>query len=266
MYKRSNKLLFFALFFALTSCVYAKDNVKPVKNTVQASFGVAKGAITDMFYKANAMYEYGEYNKAIYEYKKIIDKGWVSGPIFYNLGNCYFKEAKLGKAILNYEKAKRLIPRDSDLESNYKYVKSLVKGGVGEKKTGFINRLFAFFTIDELAILLSVLYLVIFCIIIASLYIGWIKRYRLFLIIAILIVFMAVFVAMQGKISDVGNEAVVVKERTDARFEPFDRATAHFTLYEGAKIKLLSSGGKWCKIMRWDGKRGWVKKEDIEIF
>ena len=220
----------------------------------------------EMFYKANAMYERSEYNKSILLYKKIIDKGWVSGPIFYNLGNCYFKEGRLGRAILNYEKARRFIPRDSDLESNYKYAKSLIKGGVGREKKNFADKLFADFTIDELAVLLSALYIAILLVVIMSLYIRLIKRYRVFLISIFVVVFITAFAAMHNKVSSLGKEAVVIKENTDVRFEPFNHATVFFTLYEGTKIKVLSSDGDWCKIKRWDNKAGWVKKEDIEVF
>ena len=266
MCMRSNKILVLVLFLVLTAYVYAKDNAKSAGNSFYSSSGASTDDIRNMFYKANAMYEYAEYNKAVSQYKKIIDKGWVSGPLFYNLGNCYFKEGKLGEAILNYERAKRFIPRDSDLESNYKYVKSLVKGNPGEEKEGFINRLFVSFTIDETAILLSVLYLMVLIIMIASLYIGLIRRYRLLLISIILFVFAAASIAMHNKVLKIKHEAIVVKENTDARFEPFERATAHFTLYEGTKVKVLSSEDNWCKIKRWDGKTGWVKKKDIEIF
>ena len=266
MRMRSNKLLVFVLFLALTPHVYAKDNTKSARDAFRVSSGCGTGDIRDMFYKANAMYEYSEYNKAVSQYKKIIDEGWVNGSLFYNLGNCYFKEGKLGKAILNYEKARRFIPRDSDLESNYKYVKSLIKGGAGREKENFIDRLFAPFTIDEAAILLSVLYLAVLFIAIAGLYIKPIRRYRLFSMSILAIVFIMASIAMYGKRSKLGKEAIVIKENTDVRFEPFGRATVYFNLYEGAKVKVLSSQKNWCRIKRWDGKAGWVKKKDIEIF
>jgi len=47
-------------------------------------------------------------------------------------------------------------------------------------------------------------------------------------------------------------------------FEPQDDSTIHFTLTEGAKIRILKREGRWYKIDRLDGKRGWVPKEFIE--
>ena len=77
------------------------------------------------FYEANFAYKEGEYAKAILVYEEVLQDGLESGSLYYNLGNSYFKDEKLGKAILNYERAKLFMPRDGDLVSNYQYARSL---------------------------------------------------------------------------------------------------------------------------------------------
>ncbi len=227
-------------------------------------------SIKGIFYKANAIYSRAEYSKAISEYNKIIDKGWVSGAVFYNLGNCYFKEGKLGKAILNYDKARRIIPRDSDLESNYKYARSLIKGGSGKSVSSwlmsFVNWMFGSFTINELSVILSCIYLAVILIIILSLYYGLIRRYKTTVITVLIVVFIIAFIETRSKISIVGREGVVIVKKADVKFEPFVRATTYLTLYEGTEVKVLSCEGKWSKVKRWDGKTGWVEKNAIENF
>ena len=255
LYKTKHKITFLTLlFFAVSFYVFAnkKDDLKTI------------------FYTAGAMYEYGEYDKAIKEYNKIIEKGFESGAIYYNLGNCYFKKGKLGKALLNYEKAKRLIPRDSDLESNYKYARSLVKGGFIKDKRSwlirFTDKVFKNFTINELSILLSCLYIIILAVIILSLYVRLIRKYRLAIIAVVIFVFLLALLSFSYKVSLLGKEAIVVKENTDAKFEPLKSATSYFTLYEGMKAAVVKRQGGWCKIKRVDGKTGWVKMNAIEIF
>ena len=38
-----------------------------------------------------------------------------SGRLFYNLGNAYFKAGELGRTVLNYNRAQKLMPYDKDV-------------------------------------------------------------------------------------------------------------------------------------------------------
>ena len=111
----------------------------------------------DSFVSANSLYAQGEVDQAVEMYKKILDQGYVSGNIFYNLGNCYYKLDKNGYAIYYYKRALQLIPRDSDLLANYRYVTSLLIKTSSMQTTFFVvtffNRLENFFTINEISIL-----------------------------------------------------------------------------------------------------------------
>ena len=225
--------------------------------------------LQDIFSQANLFYEEKEYDKAIAEYKKILEKKVESGNLYYNLGNCYFKKGQLGKAILNYEKALRLIPRDRDLEANYKYACSLIRGNIPRSRRGFtfyINNLFKWFTIDELTIFSSFIYLCILAVIIGSLYIKWIKRYRGLILVFLGGIFIFILWGINRKVSLIQKEAIVIAEKVEVKFEPLEHATTYFTAYEGMKLRVMASGDGWQKVKRADGKKGWVRKERIEIF
>ena len=114
------------------------------------------------FYQANTYYSMEKYNKAIEAYEEALNSGFESGNLYYNLANSYFKNGRLGEAILNYEKAMRLIPRDSDLKLNYEYAKSFIKGGIMESKARWyriiFDRMFSLVTVDGLAFSLAVVF------------------------------------------------------------------------------------------------------------
>jgi tetratricopeptide (TPR) repeat protein len=226
--------------------------------------------IRSEFYQANLYYAAGKYSKAIEVYEDIIRQGWESGNLYYNLGNSYFKNGQLGRAILNYEKAMRLIPLDRDLESNYRYACSLIKIKVSEtKKFGimrFIDKIFAYFTINWLAVFLSVIYIGILLILLASLYIYRLRKWRSLATVVLLVVFGLAFVALYRKASTVGRQAVVIAKKAEARFEPFEKATVYFTFYEGMKADVLLRRGRWCKVRRSDGKVAWIKKDSVDFF
>ncbi len=82
---------------------------------------------TARFTRANLAYEAGDYAHAIDEYTAVVDAGVAVPDLFYNLGNAHFKQADLGRAILWYERARRLAPRDPDLRENLELTRSLVR-------------------------------------------------------------------------------------------------------------------------------------------
>jgi tetratricopeptide (TPR) repeat protein len=222
------------------------------------------------FYHANTYYSEGEYDKAIEAYNQALNSGFESGNFYYNLANSYFKKGQLGEAILNYEKAMRLIPRDSDLRSTYEYARSLIKGGALEtKEQGYrivLDKIFSLFTIDGLAFSLALLFTGILLAILLSMYTPAIRKYRVGTLAVLIFVSTLFSIVLFEKASKVGKEAIIVVKNTDAKFEPFDSATTHFTLYEGSKVAIVSPKGSWYKIERSDGKTGWVKNSDLGVF
>lgn len=221
-----------------------------------------------LFYRGNDLYAEGKYSEAIEEYSRIVEEGYENGGLYYNLGNSYFKIGDIGRAILNYERAKRLIPRDADLESNYRHARSLVEGQTYTPNYNFVMRfirnMFSQFTINEITLLLSIIFVIVTVILIAAVYIG--PKRNLIITIAILgLVFVVGVIALNQKSGAIGKESVVVTESTEAKFEPFDRATTHFTLYEGMKVNKIIDKEDWYKIKRLDGKAGWIKKTSLEV-
>ncbi|MCR4319495.1 MAG: hypothetical protein NUV74_04045, partial [Candidatus Brocadiaceae bacterium] len=62
--------------------------------------------------------------EAASQYETILTHGFEHGQIYYNLGNTYYRKGELGRAILNYRKAQRLIPRNADLNANLRLAKN----------------------------------------------------------------------------------------------------------------------------------------------
>lgn len=48
----------------------------------------------------------------------LVKEGLVSYKLFYNLGNAYYKNNQIGKAIYNYELAHKLMPNNEDIKTN----------------------------------------------------------------------------------------------------------------------------------------------------
>lgn len=67
---------------------------------------------------ANRLYEAGHYEEASKIYTQLIAQDVQSSAVYFNLGNTYYQQGDLGRAILNYQRAVQLDPRDKDIQSN----------------------------------------------------------------------------------------------------------------------------------------------------
>jgi tetratricopeptide (TPR) repeat protein len=220
------------------------------------------------FYHANALYKDGQYADAAKEYEQVVQSGLESGNLYFNLGNAYFKAGEKGKAILNYERARRLIPRDPDLEANLAYTQSLAGIDVCvpvlwqrvafplAHRTSTSQLMWA--TSGFYTLLLAGL----------AVYRLWPRRPRWLVYasttLAVLVLVATTSLGQQVLSDDWQHAAVVVGGDTAARFEPADTGTVHFSLKEGSLVRVLDTRPGWVQIARCDGLRGWVERTNVE--
>lgn len=70
------------------------------------------------FEQANRQFQAGEFAAAAAGYEQLLAAGGPRAAVFYNLGNSYQRLGQYGPAILAYERARLLTPRDPDLLAN----------------------------------------------------------------------------------------------------------------------------------------------------
>jgi tetratricopeptide (TPR) repeat protein len=253
------------------------------------------GALSKFTAAAEA-YKAEDYDKAAAAYEEILRGGKESGALYYNLGNSYFKKGSLGKAVLNYERARRLIPRDGDLDFNLEYARQLAptptEGGVGVPTpdvsgrdggiepassqsvilTGEVSpRLWRGgqrirnWTDRELAWALCGLALLLAAAHVSSLYGRWPRRSRRGVAGSLCVLWLLCTGGFVAKLSAETDLAVAVAG-TEAKFEPREDATTHFRVTQGTQAKILQVEDSWAKIRRADGKAGWVPEKVFERF
>jgi len=220
------------------------------------------------FVAAGIAYKEGRYDGAIKRYNKILEGNWVSGPLYYNLGNSYFKRKNVGHAVLNYHRAKKYIPRDSDLNYNDRYVRNKIEQQDIGSGQSFFDRAYRThiqsYTIDELVMILFCIILLSGILFLISLSVHWPRSATGGIIIVLILSLFVYSASLIAKVRIEHNIAIVMTE-TDAFFEPRTDSTVHFTLSEGIQARILKTQGTWVKIERLDGKIGWVDRDVLEI-
>ena len=68
-----------------------------------------------VFLEANKALIAENYNDAIDKYESILNNGYESTELYYNLGNAYYRAEYIGKSIWAYSNALEISPRNSDI-------------------------------------------------------------------------------------------------------------------------------------------------------
>jgi hypothetical protein len=228
----------------------------------------------DLFEQGNRHFQSQNYSAAINAYQKIVDLEYESGPLYYNIGNCYYKLGQIGKAILFYEKAKRLMPRDKDLNQNLALANLSVVDKIKKQPQfvlfriwdGFIHLIpkdiLVWFVIGWY--LLTVLFLILWIV-------GKRMRFRFMLIRIVIILSVILFIfgfALIGQIQQRKNrvDAVIVVDKVEVMSAPGESVGMEiFALHEGTKVRVDKFSDQWVKIVLPDLNVGWVKKEVLEV-
>lgn len=223
-----------------------------------------------LFYKANSLYEQSEYENASEEYAKILAIDAESGPLYFNIGNTFFKMGKTGYAILAYKKAQRLIPGDSDLKSNLAYTESLTEdSALQAMPQNRIAWLFKFpfreYSLNTVSIILASLYLILIAMFLIGIINPVIKRRITILFYPTLAGFLLTLGAFSIRYynEEILSHGVVVTKEAECKYEPIDKSNNYFTLKEGQEVLVINTRNGWRRIRRLDGKLAWVKSDTI---
>ena len=221
------------------------------------------------FFRANTLYTQGQYAEAVEAYEAMLQSGLVSGNLYFNLGNAYFKAGQVGKAVLNYERARRFLPSDPDLAANLGFARSLTGAEVCQPLLWqrVVFPLAHRAATDQLVRLTSAAYSLLFGVFAA--YRLWPRRPQWLRsvgwgVTACLAV-ITLSLAQQLRTSAWQRHAVVLtQEDSPVRFEPAASGTVHFSVTQGTRVQVLDVREDWWQVARCDGRRGWIEKDVLE--
>ena len=230
----------------------------------------------ESFTKADAdkAYQENKYAEAIKMYENILATQGESAVVYYNLGNSYFKEKYMAKAVLNYERALLLNPGDADIRFNLDMARSKTVDQITPATEVFIvtwinsltnmqsERGWAKIGIVSFICLLVGLALYIFSKRLFVRKIGFIGA----------VVFLVVTVCANLFARQQKNElmdrtgAIVMSPTVTVKSTPDESGTELFVLHEGTKVFVEDNSMKgWKEIRLEDGNKGWIPTEAIEI-
>ena len=226
-------------------------------------------ALEKTFSKANGLYEAKDYDEALREYQSILDSGLKGGNLYYNIGNAYIGKGALGKAILNYTRALRYMPNDSDVIANLWDAVDQMKQQPPVENRNFLfkwlDKKVEHLTLNKILFLMSFLYFILIGYVILTRVFAKYDNYSIYVTIFLSITLVLMIFPYTHRMKNLREGAITIVPIEDVKYEPKKGASTSFTLYEGMKVYIMRSQGDWHKVKRTDGKIGWVPKESVEF-
>ena len=224
---------------------------------------------------ANSLYVNGRYAEAAQAYEQLIAQGAADSAVYYNLGNAYFRQGDVGRAILNYRRAAQLDPRDADIQANLDLARAQATDQFapesGSPLDNFAAATRTVLTVNEMALLALGAWLLFGLL--------WFLYYqsrngrlrdvlRASLVLAGLLVVLAVG-ALGSRMWIEGENGrtpgVVIAESISVSAEPDVNATVNFDLHSGAEVEISDRRGDWAQVSLPGGQvEGWVPATAVE--
>ena len=223
--------------------------------------------------RAEQYYQQNEFSKTIAEYKSLVEAGWASAELYYNMGNAYFRNNDLKSAILYYERAKRLAPNDEAIRENLNLSRSLIFNRVEALPEMFLVtwgkairdlmtvRAWSWWSIGCFVAMLALGLLFLFVRKMS------VRRFAFGMgVFCFVLCNTSLALAYLQKANiERTDEAIVFTPSVTVKSSPDDNGNNLFILHEGIKVRILDQIGDWCELRIEDGSKGWIRITDLVI-
>ncbi|HCR04428.1 MAG TPA: hypothetical protein DIU18_04510 [Gemmatimonadetes bacterium] len=228
----------------------------------------------EMFELGNQLYQEDDFAGAIDAYGAVLEAGWESPDLYYNLGNSYFKIGELGQSILQWERALAGSPGDPDVIANLELARSITADAVES-----LPRFWLFSAVRWWVDLIPRGLLIV---IVGSVWlvtaVGGILRIssrsvdarRLGSWLALTGATVVLVLGTNLVVRELGigraELGVILEEVVSVQAAPSDEDNLTlFEIHEGTRVRIDQRAGDWVEVVLEDGKVGWVPAEVMEI-
>lgn len=212
----------------------------------------------------------GDYQAALESFLIAEESGITSGELLYNTANTYFRLNNLGKAVLYYERARRLAPTDELIVHSSRIARRKTMNRFGRIPRPFWSK---YWTAAVARLGPGWMFFVGLCFYFTTVtFLGfwiwtnsrndWLRRGFALCLLAAIPMVAAAFKASLDQASTMS--AVVLETHIDLRDNPSDVGPVEATVFEGLVVEIIDRSENWIEIRLPDGATGWVEDTMIE--
>ena len=219
------------------------------------------------FEQANHEFAAGRFAAAAAGYEKLLATGGPRAAVYYNLGNCYQRLGQYGHAILAYERARLLTPRDPDLSANLALARKAAAAFEEGGRQPYLDAAANYLSRNEWSWLVAggALLLGSFAVVGGSA--GRPRRWlrpAAFTAAGLAVLGMAAGSAALYYRRDEAKYGIVLSDKAEVRLSPFEKAEALGTPGIGRTVHLRDHSAGFCYIeVPGTHLHGWVQDRDV---
>lgn len=229
--------------------------------------------------KGDSAYSADNFQLAAQLYTAAMATGGTSSVLFYNLGNAYYRQGNLGKALVNYERALKIDPTNDDARTNLEFVKTKITDrqiDSGSIMSRLWDNIVCFFHADTwawISVALFALFLAGICTYLFSTVVI-IKKISFFggIVIFFLTTVCVIVSFAAANRSENNDYAIILSPAVQLSTSPREarnQTEEAFLLHEGTKVEVVDSvsspgEGTWYEVKVGHGDRAWIKASDVE--
>jgi len=221
--------------------------------------------------EAETAYAQGDFVPALESYRRVLETGWTSASLYYNLGCAAQKAGETGWAIAYFEEARRRAPHDPDVRHNLALTLAQARDrGAQESASPLLDAvarlLDRFAPADAVTVLAVSLWIAAL-----TLLAGWFLRDPLRALarrarpwaggLVVLAVALVLIKAYQIQSAPSG---VIVEGQVGVRVGPSDSETVQFALHSGTFVRVGRQAGGWTEVTLTPEMRGWVPRSAVQ--
>jgi tetratricopeptide (TPR) repeat protein len=233
----------------------------------------ADTSATELFNKGASAYQSGNFQAAEQYYIKILNSGIANASVYYNLGNVFFKQKRMGEAVYYWEKARQLLPNDRDIRENLELANLLLVDRIEAPEdplpVKILGKITGLLTISQESTILLILFFVANILFFVYLRTGNSRSaYRMLLgCFATGLLFLIVAGSLSWKVyhNSYIKEGIVVEQKVDVRSGPGSENITVFTIHEGIKVRVHQTGNGWHQISLPNGWSGWLPQNNLRM-
>lgn len=217
--------------------------------------------------EANRRFDAGDFSGAVMAYGEILAEKGPDAAVYYNLGNSYQRLKQYGPAILAYERAKLLKPRDPDLTANLTLARKAATAFEEPGRYPRLEAVISYLSRDEWSWLTGGGALVLGVLALMRGAVAWPRRLGM---PAAFVTGFACLAIVAGSAAlwmrkDEAKRGIVLPENASVLLSPFEKAETIGSAAAGRVVRLGGKTGGF-RYVEVPGStlRGWLSEKDVE--
>lgn len=221
----------------------------------------------------NQSYSLADYSSAVSQYESVIQSGFESAGLYFNLGNAYFKLNNIPSAILYYEKARMLDPTDDNIQFNLDLANSRIIDKMEPLPEFFLRSWLKssrdMFSSDQWARIGVAAFILALCaltlfIVSRTIFVRKISFWAGVLFLGMMAVSLTFSISSYRDYSR-HNSGIIFIPTVTVKSSPNDASVDLFVIHEGTKVFITDLVEGWSEVRLANGNVGWVKSESFRV-